>query len=179
MLITSSTWCFNIINSHYLCSPYTLMIYLKNLCVSPIIYQFSDGTPNKYLLNWNLWASRIIYFRLQKSKLGLFCHWHQWEISWVNVGRGSWCGPCQRNMKGIMEVSINGDGKVPGAAGKPWRHAVGGARVKTFTSTRHLFWEKSYVDIKRLDEKLNPWCNEAKDRWISFVVIFKGEIVLF
>ena len=39
---------------------------------SPIIYQFYDETLNKYFVTWNIWASRVIYFRLNKSKLRFF-----------------------------------------------------------------------------------------------------------
>ena len=42
--------------------------------------------------------------------------------------------------------------------------------------TRQLLWGGSDMDIKWMDEKLNPWCTAVKSCWIACVVIFKGEI---
>ena len=135
ILFTSSTWCFTNINSHGMFPPYLFMLSLKTVIyISPIIYQFCDGTLNKYLATWNIWASTIIYFRLQKSKLWYFGHWHQREISWGNVGRGSQCGPCQSGTRGIGEVSSHVGEEVLGATRRNWSHSEGGARVKTSTS---------------------------------------------
>ena len=132
MLITSSNLCFTIRNSHGLWPPCIFLLYLKTvLCISPIIYQFSDGALNKYLITLNIWSSRIIYLRLYKSKLLCFDPWHQWEISWGNVGRWFQCGPFQSDMRGRIEVSGNVSGKVPGASGRPWGHALCNSSIET------------------------------------------------
>ena len=158
MLITSSTWCFTIRNSHGLCPPYLLMLYLKTvLYISPIIYQFSDGTLNKYLITWNIWAPRIIYFRLHKSKLQCFGHWHHRAISWGNVGRGYQCVPFQINTRRRGEFIIHGSGKVPGAVGRTWSHAAGCASFKT---TRGGKYHKiPFLRERRRGYQVDGWKN--------------------
>ena len=113
---------------------YFLFYYLY---IIPIIYQFYEGTLNKYLVIWNIWASRIIYFRLHKSNSWFLGNWYQWAISWGNVGRVSQCVPCQRDTRGRVEVSINSGGKVPIYSGRPWIHAAGNEMVKTVTSRNY------------------------------------------
>ena len=102
----------------------------------------------KYLVTWNIWDSRIIYFRLHKSRLRCFGHWHKLEIYNGNFGIGYQCGPCKRDTRGIGEVSIHDGGKVPGYAGRPWSHAARGTRVNTVTIGN--YHKKTFLrDIKR------------------------------
>ena len=134
MLITYSTLCFTIINGHVLCPTYLFILSDKTVIyISTIIYQFSDGTLNKYFLIWNIWASRVIYFRFTKSKLQYFGYWHQKAISWGNIGRGSQCGTCKIDMGGRGESRGHGCGKLPGSTGRPWSHYEGGVGLDTFT----------------------------------------------
>ena len=138
MLITSSTWCCTIRISHGMWPPYIFIISLKTvLYTSLIIWKCSNVKLKKYLAIWNIQASRIIYFRLHKSKLKCFVHWHQQEISWGKFGRGSQCGDCQSNARGRGEVRSQGGGKVPGSVSRPWSHDAGHARVKTATSGKY------------------------------------------
>ena len=125
------------------------------LYIIPIIYQFYEGTLNKYLVIWNIWASRIIYFRLHKSKLWYFGHWQQREISWVNSGIVYQCGPCKIDKRGRGEVRSNGCGKLPGYLGRLWIHDTGVARVNTVTGG--IYQKTTFLRYIRHGHRVAGW----------------------
>ena len=66
-----------------------------------------------------------------------------------------------KEMSGEDISGIHGGGKVPEATGRPWNYGAGYARIENVKIGHHQnkhLWGGEDMDIKWLNEKLNPKC---------------------